>query len=122
MEFWPPDSLVLMGGHPPRTVRVNTDGEPEDGLHVYRADQDEVEASIRVLVPVGDHAIIQASSIVMDGMSGHTNDWVGVIDREGNVLHELGSTSRPFEINLKVHEYDELERFWAWQRCRNHRC
>jgi hypothetical protein len=61
IAYWSPDTLVLPKGFPPQVTQVSTDGIPLERLHVFRHPDDEQEASINDLLPVGDRAIVSGS-------------------------------------------------------------
>ena len=116
MAFWPPNSLILPQGFPARVNRLDTDGTPLDELRIYRNEGDDAQASMQELKAAGEFAVVSGSIFTFSPDGGRSINWIGVIDRDGTVLHEFGSKERELSSDPMHHVFDETESFWDWTR------
>lgn len=75
-----------------------------------------MESTVNRIMPALDRALFMGSAFHMAEEDSKSVRWVGVIDRDGSVLYELGEKVEPVSMNFRVRKYDETESFWPWSR------
>lgn len=116
ITWWPPDALILPRAFPPKVVRIAPDGTPLDELHVYRHEGDDTKASINLLVPAGEYAVVQGSLFQFSADGNRITQWIGVIDRLGTVVHEFASKEQELPADPLNRVQDEVANYWEWDR------
>lgn len=116
ISFWPPDQIILPRVFPPQIVRLSPDGTPLEELHVYRHEGDDTQASVSTLRPVADRAVVEGSIFSFGTEGARSIQWIGVVDRDGTVLHEFGDRERELSSDPMNQVVDEAAEFWEWDR------
>lgn len=116
LEFWPPNQIVLPRSFPPQIVRVDPEGNPLEELRVYRKEGDDAPASVFDIDPVGDVALVHGNAFMFDEGGSRAEAWIGVINRDGTVLRELGSRSTKLATDPRKQVLDEKAEYWEWER------
>lgn len=116
IDYWPPDALILPRAFPPKIIRLAEDGTPLEELHIYRHEGDDTQASVGTVRAAGDRAVVGGSLFSFSEDGASSTRWIGVIDREGRVLHEFDSRQQEISSDPLHQVFDEGEEFWAWNR------
>ncbi|RKZ12992.1 hypothetical protein DRQ53_04115 [bacterium] len=116
IAYWSPGAIILPRVFPPQVIRIALDGTPLEELHVYRDPADDAKASVSTITPVGDFAVVMGSMFQFGSDGSKMVMWLGVIDRNGSVVHEFGDMERELPSDPLKQVVDEQAEFWEWNR------